>query len=173
VSSNISAPATAGTLPIREFELVPVLFVTPNMEDHTSLRKILDGPSWEVFAAYSCREARAFIESQSVPVVICERALPDGDWQVLLDAIDQLPRKTSLIVVSRVADEQFWAEVLNLGGYDVLLTPLEETEVLRVTHSAWRSTQPAASPCPRMQKMQPGSNGHQEYPRAASHHSGG
>lgn len=31
----------------------------------------------------------------------------------------------------------FRAEVLNLGGYDVLLTPFQPDEVLRVSTSAW------------------------------------
>ena len=42
-----------------------------------------------------------------------------------------------LIVSSRLADHRLWAEVLNLGGFDVLMTPFETEEVLRVTSSAW------------------------------------
>lgn len=36
-----------------------------------------------------------------------------------------------------MADERLWAEVLNLGGYDVLPTPFEPDEVTRVCTGAW------------------------------------
>jgi len=41
-----------------------------------------------------------------------------------------------LIVASRLADERLWAEVLNLGGYDVLLKPFEPAELRRVIGNA-------------------------------------
>ena len=44
-----------------------------------------------------------------------------------------------LIVTDRLADERLWAEVLNLGGYDLLLKPFDPEEVLRVVNSAWTS----------------------------------
>ncbi len=40
-------------------------------------------------------------------------------------------------MTDRLADERLWSEVLNLGGYDVLLKPFEPGEVLRVVNSAW------------------------------------
>jgi hypothetical protein len=49
-----------------------------------------------------------------------------------------------LIVSSRLADHRLWAEVLNLGGFDLLMTPFENEEVLRVTRAArnnWGSKQ--------------------------------
>ena len=52
----------------------------------------------------------------------------------------ELNRKVAppnLIVFSRLADERLWAEVLNLGGFDVLMTPFEPEEVLRVDFAAW------------------------------------
>jgi hypothetical protein len=41
----------------------------------------------------------------------------------------------NFIVFSCLADEFLWAEVLNLGGFDVLMTPFEPEEVLRVAFS--------------------------------------
>jgi hypothetical protein len=45
------------------------------------------------------------------------------------------PFPPSLIVFSCLADEFLWAEVLNLGGFDVRMTPFEPEEVLRVAFS--------------------------------------
>jgi len=43
-------------------------------------------------------------------------------------------------VVSRLADERLWAEALNPGAYDMLLTPFEAEEVFRVI--GWRRLDP-------------------------------
>jgi hypothetical protein len=41
--------------------------------------------------------------------------------------------------MSNQADESLWAEVLNLGGYDVLPKPLVRDEVKRVVTLAWQN----------------------------------
>jgi hypothetical protein len=45
-----------------------------------------------------------------------------------------------LVVASRLADERLWAEVLNLGGHDVLAMPFDAHEVRRVMESAVRAS---------------------------------
>jgi hypothetical protein len=77
------------------------------------------------------------LRGQSIPVLLCERDHADGNWEDLLKATMRLPDPPNLIVFSRLADESLWAKVLNLGGFDVLMTPFEREEVLRVTFSAW------------------------------------
>ena len=90
------------------------------------LAGILRSASWEIRPAQSLHEALTQLSAQSAPVVICERALADGEWK---DLLGKTPR---LIVTSRVTDEALWAEVLNLGGYDVLAQPFDAEEVRRV-----------------------------------------
>jgi DNA-binding response OmpR family regulator len=51
---------------------------------------------------------------------------------------EHLRRAPLLLVTSRHADENLWAEVLNLGGYDVLLKPFDGAEVTRVVAMARR-----------------------------------
>jgi response regulator RpfG family c-di-GMP phosphodiesterase len=69
--------------------------------------------------------------------VICDHCLPDGDWKSVLAELDSVPDHPSFIVSSRLADERLWAEVLNLGAFDLLLgSPFVPEEVLRVTQSA-------------------------------------
>ena len=38
---------------------------------------------------------------------------------------------------SRLAGKSFWAKMLNLGGFDVVMTPSEPEEVLRIAFAAW------------------------------------
>jgi hypothetical protein len=71
-----------------------------------------------------------------VPVIVCECDFRGGNWKLLLDKVRMLPRPPRLIVASRFADERLWAEVLNLGGHDVLATPFDADEVHRVVSYA-------------------------------------
>ena len=78
------------------------------------------------------------LAAEPVQVVIAESRLPDGDWKNVLLELDRLPSPPNLIVASRTADDRLWAEVLNIGGYDVLAQPFEAEELRRVVAAAGR-----------------------------------
>jgi two-component system response regulator HydG len=109
-----------------------ILSVSHMVEDHIDLRRLFERARWETREAHCCREAIAAIAEQDLDVVLCEARLPDGDWKDLLDDLSRRANPPYLIVTSRLADESLWAEVLNLGGYDVLAKPFVSGEVCRV-----------------------------------------
>jgi hypothetical protein len=79
----------------------------------------------------------ALLRDHSVAVLLCERDHADGNSEDVLKATARLPDLPNLIVFSRLADEALWAKVLSLGGFDVVMTPFEPEEALRVTFAAW------------------------------------
>jgi len=107
-------------------------------DDSLSLDKILLDSNWQLHGVGNCQEALAFLEHHHVTVVVSEPELPDGTWRELLRSMAKLSAPPSLIISSRLADHHLWAEVLNLGGFDVLMTPFGAEEVLRVTSGAQR-----------------------------------
>ena len=82
-------------------------------------------------------KAVSFLHEHPVGVMIASASLPDGTWKSLLSEISLSADMPNLIVASRLADERLWAEVLNLGGYDLLVVPYDADEVLRITTQAW------------------------------------
>ena len=104
--------------------------------DGTCLDKILLDYNWQSHRVGNCREALEFLNQHHVPVVLSEAKLSDGSWREILNGMASLSEPPNLIVLSRLADDRLWAEVLNLGGYDVLMTPFAAEEVLRVTFAA-------------------------------------
>jgi len=118
---------------------VTVLLVSPFEEDQRCLDQIFTGSNWKARPVCTCQEALVLLRRNAAAVVICERDLPDGNWRDILDATASLARPPSLIVTSRLADECLWAEVLNLGGWDVLAKPLHGKDVLWAVDSAWRN----------------------------------
>ena len=81
--------------------------------------------------------AKGALQRGRISIVMCEHDLSPGSWKELLDFTERLPSPPPVIVTSRVADERMWAEVLNLGGYDVLARPFNNEEVIRTVTSAW------------------------------------
>jgi DNA-binding NtrC family response regulator len=114
-----------------------VLAVGLLVEDHQILREVLDDTGMPVVTAATVREAMHLLDRDCPAVIISESNLPDGTWKDLLDISAWHSPVRNLIVVSRLADEFIWAEVLNLGGWDVLAKPLDKEEVLRSVISAF------------------------------------
>lgn len=114
-----------------------ILAVSPFPEDLAGLARIFAGFAPVVRFCSTVREALRILKTEAVAVVIAERSFPEGhSWKRLLQATEALEVPPRLIIVSRLADEHLWAEVLNLGGYDVLMKPFDFKEVLRVVSLA-------------------------------------
>lgn len=107
-------------------------------EDHRVLEEIFFQKQWMLFRTESVRDALSMLGGNEIPVVISERDVPGGGWKEILPALERLPRPPLLVVTSRLADDHLWAEVLNLGGHDVLTTPFRATELVWVMENAWR-----------------------------------
>jgi DNA-binding NtrC family response regulator len=125
---------------------VDVVLISPLDADNASLRRILQTVQATLHRFLTCEDALSFLRARAVGVVIANVEMADGCWRDLLDPLALLKAPPRLIVSSRLADERLWAEVLNLGGYDVLLTPFETDEALRVCAAAWRSWKRVAAP---------------------------
>jgi DNA-binding NtrC family response regulator len=105
-------------------------------EDHQILREVLDDTGLPLVTAATIREAMHSLDRDCPAVIISESNLPDGTWKDLLDSSPWHLPVRNLIVVSLLADEFLWAEVLNLCGWDVLAKPLDKQEVFRSMISA-------------------------------------
>jgi len=114
------------------------LLVSPFAEDHQLLSQIFLDRGWTLRLACTLGSALAVLRHRPIPVVIAEHALPCGDWKDLFAALQLLRHHPLLVVTSRLADEELWAEVLNLGGHDVLAKPFQAAEVEWVLDRAWR-----------------------------------
>ena len=116
---------------------VAVLAVSPQRQDHACLRGIFSHSNWRIASAGSCHEAIRYLQTNRMAVLVCERDLPDGTWKDLLEELTLLPYPPLLVVTSNQADDSLWAEVLNLGAYDVLSKPFDRAEVTRIISLAW------------------------------------
>jgi len=121
---------------------VSALLVGEFAEERLLLQDIFRKCGWRLLEASSRRRAMNTLEQNPVRVVIAESNMPAWDWRKVLNDLRRLPIPPQLVVTSHLADDHLWAEVLNVGGFDVLARPLDREEVERVIASASRHFQP-------------------------------
>jgi DNA-binding response OmpR family regulator len=104
------------------------LAISPSVEDVLFLKSKFKETHWKLDVAASYQEAVAKLCQTQVPLVLCQCLLPDGTWKDVLSLLAPMLHRPRLIVFSRNVDDRLWAEVLNLGGFDLLATPFQEHE---------------------------------------------
>ena len=120
-------------------ERTQILVLVSDHDEQTSLRGILDRSTWEMRTASTWQQARRALDESAIAVIIADPELADGhSWRDIADSTIGLYHRPALIVASRFGDERLWAEVLNLGGFDVILKPFVAKEVLHSVSMAWR-----------------------------------
>lgn len=118
--------------------LVSALLVGSYERDRPVVHDVFRNRDWRLFEARDRRRGLECLERHPVHVVLAESQIPDWNWQRILADLRRLTPAPQLVVTSRTADDYLWAEVLNVGGYDVLAQPLDRDEVERVIAAARR-----------------------------------
>jgi DNA-binding NtrC family response regulator len=115
-----------------------LLIVSSAAQDRRVLGRMLAAHTCPQIWAASMREATDWLNRGGAQVVICDDRLPDGLWHELWEQLRRRPDPPVFIVSAAWNDAGLWAEVLNLGAYDVLVKPYQKSEVTRILQHACR-----------------------------------
>ena len=116
-------------------------------ERSTLLQSQLAGIPPNIRAVSSCEEAAEQLrDDPAINLVLTDLGLPDGTWFDVLNLAGKFHPGASVVVCARVDDERLWTNVLEAGGFDVLVEPWEGSEVNRVMCAAVK----AATRLPRL-----------------------
>ncbi|MBZ5594218.1 MAG: hypothetical protein LAP39_18410 [Acidobacteriia bacterium] len=141
-----------------------ILAVFPPGEDRTSLNKVLGHSDWQLQFTHALAETQVVLRACPVVVVLTESRLSDGySWKDILRELQGMPSPPPLIVADRLADETLWAEVLNLGAYDLLTKPFNAREVLHALTTACHFSADQRDRAAVLRKP-PGSTGFEQMP---------
>lgn len=130
-------------------ECVRILCVEPARGERASLEEIfvqampeeLPDANWLFQESPTIEAASCALEDGGFALVLCDNQTTTGTWRELIQALLPLSDPPLLIVTSRLADEQLWAEALNLGAHDVLAKPYVRREVAWALGAAWQYRQ--------------------------------
>jgi DNA-binding NtrC family response regulator len=113
-----------------------LLTVGLSTEQTSYLNDLMEPRGWKVYASPGWTQVFLRLRERAYQAVICEAALPDGDWRDALDELWACTNPPPFIVISCFADAHLWAAVLDAGGYDVLPYPFAAGELIRILDNA-------------------------------------
>jgi DNA-binding NtrC family response regulator len=124
---------------------ITVLSLSRVEDDHSVLQQVFRDSSLTLYP--NCRpalqpsrtlaSALAALRKYRIPIVLCDGdGLPDA-WKEILRTTRKMAAPPCVIVTSRMAGDRRWAEVLQEGAFDLLCKPFDESDVMRIVHSAW------------------------------------
>jgi len=113
-------------------------------------RRLLTGlgsrNQWNVSFADTLEEAQSLSQDLRAAAILYDRDAAGEDWGTALERFASSPHRPCVLLVSRVADDYLWNEVVRRGGYDLLSKPLREQDVSRAIKLAWLYWNSAARP---------------------------
>jgi DNA-binding NtrC family response regulator len=113
-----------------------VLCICGNRDDARTLSDMLHALPVAVEHARTLAQARERLQHTDFDAILTDSTVPGGTWLDVLHLVREAPRDVRVIVTDPQADARFWAEVLNLGAFDLLTQPFEELEVRRIVQNA-------------------------------------
>jgi DNA-binding NtrC family response regulator len=140
---------TPAFLPHRKLE---VLSINPDSTACVRLRAVLRHTNWIFHCSPDLPKALRFLDGHFVPVIVCARQLPSGNWEDLLAALKRFPVPPKVLVYTAECDDEFWMGVLHRGGYDVLRAPFDREIALRLISLACRQWRDEAGALKRLTK---------------------
>lgn len=114
-----------------------ILTISDNPTLALYLSGLFEQCGWTIARTHSCGAGLSFLRENRAAVAVCEEVLPDGSWQDAAAALGSLPDAPALVVVGE--DEALGREVSALGGFDVLVRPLRQSDVVWTIASAWHA----------------------------------
>jgi DNA-binding response OmpR family regulator len=118
---------------------VPVLAITRAGYDRVALGAILGHSRWRPLWASAVGDGVGILTGVQPGVVLCTAEIAGPAWKEMVNEAARLRVPPAVVVLADSADDSLWAEVFNLGGYDVLIRPFDPREVIHVLSQAWRA----------------------------------
>ena len=116
------------------------IFIGPEDQSFADLHRIFAALGWTLVRASSWQEALLIPLAEGATHFLCRHVTNDRSWIEALTATNLMASLPVFILTSRVGDERLWADVINRGGYDLLLEPFDAVEVQRVVAAALKHT---------------------------------
>jgi FixJ family two-component response regulator len=109
---------------------IPLIIVTSRAEDVADLKAILHDTPWELAGIPRIEDAAIALKEASAPILLFDRDTAGACWQDTMKRLIKSRRSACVILLSSVADQYLWDEVVQQGGFDVLARPFRKEQVL-------------------------------------------
>lgn len=125
---------------------IPILVISSESKNSYALRATLDREGRGAICASTVSECQELLGCQEIGLVFCDRALTDGTYRDVLVMIRSLSRSVPLVVTSRLADWDEYLEALDDGAFDLIASPSQTADIIRVINQAQYEDQKKSVP---------------------------
>ena len=132
--------------PIPEGRL-KILALSIFLQDRLLLERLGKQYNWELRFTNSPTEAFNWVSQSQFEIILCDRNQPGYPWREVMDRLAKSSPRSCILLISPINDDYLWSDVLQWGGYDVLMRPLRAEVVLHLVNAAKRFISPVPSPC--------------------------
>lgn len=122
---------------------VPILVVSSDLKNRHALLDILNRSGWNAICASTVGECQETLSGGNFGLVFCERRLADGTYREVLSMTRSLSQgpHVRLVVTSRLADWDEYLEALHDGAFDLIASPSQTADIVRVINQVQREDQ--------------------------------
>lgn len=111
------------------------------------LERLGEEHDWELWSTDSPCEGFTLASQRHFDLILCDRNQPGYPWREVMDRLAAASPRSCILLVSPTNDDYLWGDVLEQGGYGILLRPLREHTLLCSIEAAVRFISPQASAC--------------------------
>jgi hypothetical protein len=111
------------------------------------MQDLLKGARYVLASAANWQRAQKFMGAMVFPVILYDRLFDIADWRLAIRRLASSCGSPSVLLQSQTRDNQLRDELIGIGGFDVLLRPLE-FDILSILDLA---TAHFTLPTPRLQ----------------------
>lgn len=127
---------------------ISILVVSSEIRSRNSLKDILDREGWKTICASTVCECEDVFANQSVDLVFSDRGLADGTYRDILAMTRLRSPCVRLVVTSRLADWEEYFEALCNGAFDLITSPSQTADIVRVINQAQHEGEMASTSAP-------------------------
>jgi DNA-binding response OmpR family regulator len=119
-----------------------VLALSVHIDDRLLLEGLRRRHDWEF--RFTCSpELGLQVASQThYDLILCDRNQPGYPWREVMERLAACSPRSCIVLVSDVSGDYVWGDVLQQGGYDVLVRPISEASVLQAVQAVIRFMSP-------------------------------
>ena len=125
---------------------IPILVVSSEFTNRIALRDILGRKGRKTIYASTVGECKEVFASQNIDIVFCEPRLTDGTYRDILTMMRSRGQSVRLVVTSRLADWDEYLEALDNGAFDLIASPSQTADIVRVLNQVQREDQITSGP---------------------------
>jgi len=113
-----------------------ILIVEPDQEFQKELRKPLEKSGYRVAIANDGQAALEILTNNAFDLIVSALNMPNVNGLEFMQEIKRTKVTTPVVFVTAYGDVESYMDLMNMGAFDYLNTPVEEQELLRVTRCA-------------------------------------